>query len=121
MWRPKESTTYHHNLFLLPDQRISPRQPIVPALVVPNRSKPLNIPILESRVPKPEELVVISKPLLEATIRIGNLLNDCSAKWSLGGDIGEILNGVNVQPDHITILTNAEGSPDLDNKLEKFQ
>jgi len=42
----------------------------VPALVVPNRSKPLNIPILESRVPKPEELVVLSKPLLEATIKI---------------------------------------------------
>jgi len=93
----------------------------VPALVVPNRSKPLNIPILESRVPKPEDLVVLSKPLLEATIKIGNLLNDCSAKWALGGDIGEILNGVNVQPDHITILTNAEGCPEIGKKLAEFQ
>ena len=93
----------------------------MPAPVVPNRSKPLNIPILESRVPKPEELVVLSKPLLEATIKIGNLLNDCSAKWALGGDIGEILNGVNVQPDHIAILTTAEGCPEIGKKLAEFQ
>jgi hypothetical protein len=93
----------------------------MPALIVPNKSKPLNIPVFQSRIPKPEELVVLDKPLLEATIEVGNLLKDCPAKWALAGDIGEILNGVNVQPDHITILTNVAGCEEISKKLEGFQ
>jgi hypothetical protein len=93
----------------------------VPALIVPNKAKPLNIPVFQSRIPKPEELVVLDKPLLEATIEVGNLLKDCQAKWALAGDIGEILNGVNVQPDHLTILTNVAGCEEISKKLERFQ
>lgn len=93
----------------------------MPALNVPNKSKPLNIPIFQSRIPKPEELVVLNKPLLDATILLGNLLKDCQAKWALAGDIGEILNGVNVQPDHLTILTSIAGSEEISKKLERFQ
>lgn len=72
-------------------------------------------------MPKPEELVVLDKPLLEATIEVGNLLKDCKAKWVLAGDIGEILNGVNVQPDHLTIITNVVGCEEISKKLEGFQ
>ena len=93
----------------------------MPALVISNKSRPLNIPVFQSRIPKPEELVVLDKPLLEATIEVGNLLKDCKAKWALGGDIGEILNGVNVQPDHITILTNVVGCEEISTKLKGFQ
>jgi hypothetical protein len=93
----------------------------MPALIVPNKAKPLNIPIFQSRIPKPEELVVLDKPMLEATIELGNLLKDCQAKWALAGDIGEILNGVNVQPDHLTILTNVAGCEEISKKLEGFQ
>lgn len=92
----------------------------MPALVVPDKSKPLNIPVFQSRIPKPEELVVLDKPLLEATIEVGNLLKDCKAKWALAGDIGEILNGVNVQPDHLTILTNIAGCEEITKRLEGF-
>lgn len=93
----------------------------MPALILPNKSKPLNIPIFQSRVPKPEELVVLDKPLLEATLEVGKLLKDCQAKWALAGDIGEILNGVNVRPDHLTILTNLAGCEEVGKKLERFQ
>ena len=93
----------------------------MPALVIPDKSKPLNIPVFQSRIPKPEELVVLDKPLLEATIEVGNLLKDCQAKWALAGDIGEILNGVNVQPDHLTILTDVAGCEEIGKKLEGFQ
>jgi hypothetical protein len=93
----------------------------VPVLIVPNKAKPLNIPVFQSRIPKPEELVVLDKPLLEATIEVGNLLQDCKDKWALAGDIGEILNGVNVQPDHLTILTNVAGCEEISEKLEGFQ
>ena len=93
----------------------------MPVLIVPDKSKSLNIPVFQSRIPKPEELVVLDKPLLEATIEVGNLLKDCKAKWALAGDIGEILNGVNVQPDHITILTNVVGCEEISTKLKGFQ
>jgi hypothetical protein len=93
----------------------------VPALVIPNKAKPLNIPVFQSRIPTSEELVVLDKPLLDATIEVGNLLKDCHAKWALAGDIGEILNGVNVQPDHLTILTDAVGCEEIGKKLERFQ
>ncbi|TMI62398.1 hypothetical protein E6H12_05990, partial [Candidatus Bathyarchaeota archaeon] len=93
----------------------------MPVLIVPDKAKSLNIPIFQSRIPKPEELVVLDKPLLEATIQVGNLLKDCKAKWALAGDIGEILNGVNVQPDHITILTNVVGCEEISTKLKGFQ
>lgn len=93
----------------------------MPALVIPNNTKPLNIPVFQSRVPTPEELIVLDKPLLEATIQVGSLLKDCQAKWALAGDIGEILNGVNVRPDHLTILTNAAGCEEISEKLRRFQ
>lgn len=93
----------------------------MPALKVPNRSKVAEIPIIESRVPKPEELVVLTKPLLEATMRVGELLKGCSAKWAFAGDLGEILFGVNVQPDHLTILTTSAGCDELSKTLAAFQ
>ena len=93
----------------------------MPALKVPNRTRVAEIPLIESRVPRPDELVVLSKPLLEATIIIGELLKNCSAKWAFAGDLGEILFGVNVNPDHIVILTNSAGCDEITQSLAAFK
>jgi aminoglycoside-2''-adenylyltransferase len=75
--------------------------------------------IIESRIPKPEELVVLSKPLLDATITIGKALENCTNKWALSGDVAEVISGVNVQPDHVAILTTREGCKEIATKLER--
>ena len=78
------------------------------------------MPLIESRIPKPEELVVLSKPLLDATIVIGKALEHCNNKWAIGGDVSEVISGVNVQPNHIAILTTAAGCDEITNKLAKY-
>jgi len=93
----------------------------VPTLKVPNRQRVSPIALIERRIPTPEDLIVLAKPLLNATIRISHLLRGCSAKWALGGDIAEILLGVNVQPDDITILTTTEGCDEISSRLAIFQ
>jgi hypothetical protein len=93
----------------------------LPPLNVPNKPALATIPVIESRVPRPGELVVLSKPLLNATIRIGELLRGCHSKWALAGDVGEILFGVNVHPDHISILTTAAGCEEITEKLAAFR
>jgi hypothetical protein len=75
--------------------------------------------VIESRIPKPEELVVLNKPLLEATIAIGRALEDCTNKWALSGDVAEVISGVNVQPDHVTVLTTKEGCNEIVEKLAR--
>jgi hypothetical protein len=88
---------------------------------VPEKSRLASIPLIESRVPKPEEFVVLSKPLLDATIRIGEFLKDCQSKWAVAGDVGEILFGVNVRPDHIAVLTSTEGCDEIRSRLKGFE
>ena len=77
----------------------------MPALRLSDKPKHVSLPQIESRIPKPEELVVLSKPLLIATIMVGKALMDCTNKWAIGGDVAEVISGVNVHPDHIAILT----------------
>ncbi|SRR6266568_990794 len=92
----------------------------MPVLKLPDKPRPTSIPIIESRIPKPDELVVLGKPLLDATIVIGKSLAGCTNKWALGGDVAEVISGVNVQPDHITILTNRQGCDEIAGKLSKY-
>jgi len=77
--------------------------------------------VIESRIPKPEELVVLNKPLLDATMAVGKALEGSSNKWALSGDVAEIISGVNVQPDHIEILTTKEGCEEIATKLESYR
>ena len=86
-------------------------------LNVPNRTAAYLSGVHQDRLPKPEELIVLAKPLLDATVRIGELLRDLPIKWAMGGEIGEILMGVNVRPDHLTILTSADGCNQISAKL----
>jgi len=93
----------------------------MPALRLSDKPKYVSLPQIESRIPKPEELVVLSKPLLDATIMIGKVLMDCTNKWAIAGDAAEVISGVNVQADHIAILTTKEGCDEITRKLVKYQ
>ena len=93
----------------------------MPALRLSDKPKPIDLPQIQSRIPKPEELVVLSKPLLDATIIIGKALMDCKNKWAIGGDVAEVISGVNVQPNHITILSTKDGCDEVARKLAKYQ
>jgi len=93
----------------------------MPALRLSDKPRPVFQPLFESRIPKPEELVVLSKPLLDATITIGNALNDCTNTWALAGDVAEVISGVNVQADQIAIITNRKGCDEIAGKLARYQ
>ncbi len=93
----------------------------MPALRLSDKPKSTSLPQIESRIPKPEELVVLSKPLLDATIMIGKALMDCTNKWAVGGDIAEVISGVNVRPDHIAIITTRDGCEEIAKQLAKYQ
>ena len=93
----------------------------MPALRLSDKPKPISVPVIESRIPKPEELVVLGKPFLDATIIIGKALVDCVNKWALGGDVAEVISGVNVKPDHISILTTKRGCVEIAGKLARYQ
>jgi hypothetical protein len=93
----------------------------MPALRLSDKPRPVFQPVFESRIPKPEELVVLSKPLLDATITIGNALKDCTNTWALAGDVAEVISGVNVQADQIAIITNRKGCDEIAGKLARYQ
>jgi len=93
----------------------------LPALRLSDKPKPISLPHFESRIPKPEELVTLTKPLLDATIMIGKTLTNCTNKWAIGGDVGEVISGVNVQPSQIAILTTREGCDEITRNLAKYQ
>ncbi len=93
----------------------------MPVLKLSDKSKSFSIPHIESRIPKPDELVVLSKPLLDATITVGKALIDCMSKWAIGGDVAEVISGVNVKPDHIVVLTTREGVDEITRRIAKYQ
>lgn len=92
----------------------------MPALRLPDKPKSYSPFVIESRIPKPEELVVLNKRLLDATITIGKALEGCTRKWALGGDVAEVISGVNVEPDQLTILTTKDGCDEISRKLSKY-
>jgi hypothetical protein len=93
---------------------------LMPALRLPDKAKPASPLVIESRIPKPEELVVLNKRLLDTTIFVGKALEDCPNKWAISGDVAEVISGVNVEPDRVTILTNKEGCVEISGRLAKY-
>lgn len=93
----------------------------MPSLRLSNKPKPISLPQIQSRIPKQDELVVLSKPLLDATITIGKTLLDCTNKWAFGGDVAEVISGVNVQANHVSILTTRKGGDEIARKLAMYQ
>src|SRR5207245_10539609 len=92
----------------------------MPALRLSDKPKPIDLPQIQSRIPKPEEHVVLSKPLLDATIIIGKALMGCKNKWAMGGDVAEVVPDVNVQPVHITIRSVHDGCEEVARKLGTY-
>ena len=80
-----------------------------------------DVPILGSKVPQPDEIVMLSQPVLKAIIKLGEELKDAHAKWAVGGDAGEIMKGVNVHTDYIEILTTTEGTQEICTRLAEYQ
>jgi hypothetical protein len=72
-----------------------------------------DVPVMGSKIPSPEEIVILSPTLLAATIKIGRALKDVQFKWALGGDAGEVMLGVNVHPDLLEIVTTKDGTEEI--------
>src|SRR5947199_1385656 len=93
----------------------------MPALRLSDKPKSTLLPQNQSRIPKPEKLVVLSKRLLDATVTIGEALKDCTNKWAIAGEVAEVISGVNVQPNYIAILSTKDGCDEVARKLAKYQ
>jgi len=79
-----------------------------------------DLPVLGSRVPRPEEIVILPLPLLRATEKIGRVAKDAQAKWAFGGDAGEIIKGVNLHTDHLEIITTKAGTEEICKLLAEY-
>ena len=87
-----------------------------------NQNPPANIDVIPSRIPHPEEVVLVSQPILRtATKVLERLKNNIQAKWAVGGDAGEIMMGVNIDPDDLEILTTKEGCDEIWRSLVEYQ
>jgi hypothetical protein len=52
---------------------------------------------------------ILPQQLLKTMVKLGSLLKSSEEKWAIGGDAGEIVQGVAVTADHIEILTTKKG------------
>lgn len=77
--------------------------------------------MLPSKVPKPEDIVILSQPVLKALVKLADGLKDVPAKWAVGGDAGEIMKGVNVRTDFIEILTTRDGADQIYMAVPEWQ
>jgi hypothetical protein len=78
--------------------------------------------VIASKVPKPEEVVLVRQPVLKtATKLLERLKNSVQAKWAVGGDAGEVMMGVNVDSDYLEILTTKEGCDEICRELAEYQ
>ena len=92
-------------------------------LNAPGKSPPpgAGVDNIKTKVPTPDDMVVISQPLLKAATRLTvSLKNNVAAKWALGGDAGETMSGVNVSSDHLEVLTTKEGCEQICNVLKEY-
>ncbi|MDA4135789.1 MAG: hypothetical protein OK449_02160 [Thaumarchaeota archaeon] len=91
-------------------------------LNVPRKNPKPNVDIISSRVPTPDEMVVVSRPILSAVGKILPMLkNNVNAVWAVGGDAGEQMMGVNVKADYLEILTTKEGCDEIRQVLAEYQ
>lgn len=75
-----------------------------------------------SRVPKPEEIVLVPQPILKTSMKVLDRLKDnVRAKWAVGGDAGEVMSGVNVTPEYLEILTTKDGCDEICKELAEYQ
>ncbi len=70
------------------------------------------------RISKGSGTMILPQPLLKATVKVSALLADLDERWVIGGDIGELLLGVDVKADHLEIVTTRKGSEVIGAKLQ---
>ncbi len=90
-------------------------------LNIPGGNPRPDVPIMGSKAPKPEEIVILTRPVLKAVIKVGDALKDARAKWGIGGEAGEIMQGVNVHTDIIEVLTTKEGTSEICQLMSEYQ
>jgi hypothetical protein len=86
---------------------------------IPGRQN-LDIPVYESKVPKPEDVTILNPTLLKTVVMLGGELKDLGAKWAIGGDAGEIIKGVHLKTDYLEILTTKEGCGEICKLLAEY-
>lgn len=62
--------------------------------------------------------MVIKKAFIDGILAIYKKLNDSEVTWAVGGDLGEAMRRVEVEPDCIEILTNEEGIKKIFEKVK---
>lgn len=91
-------------------------------LRVPDKSRGPKIDVISSKVPTPDEVVIVPQPIMKAaSILASRLYPSIRAKWAVGGSAGEIMQGVNVKADHIEILTTKEGTQEIWDEMKEYQ
>ena len=80
---------------------------------VPGGKTQAEVPAVGSRVPRPEEIFLVPQPILKSLIKLGESLKGVQAKWAIGGDVGEMMKGVNVTADSIEIITTKAGAEEI--------
>ena len=89
-------------------------------LNLPNKRQGPVISVIPSRVPTPDEVVIVPPQILKVATTVSNRLTpNVHAMWAFGGDIGEQLLGVNVNSDHLEILTTTSGCEEICEELSE--
>ncbi len=66
-------------------------------------------------------LTIIQQQYIEALSTLHKKLDSEKVEWTIGGDLGEELVTVNVEPDCIEILTTKDGAEQITHALEEFK
>jgi hypothetical protein len=75
---------------------------------------------IPSKIPTPDEIVILSQPLLKAAVKVAERLNKVHANWAFGGDAGEIIMGVNTRAEYLEILTTKDGCEEICGALAEY-
>jgi hypothetical protein len=91
-------------------------------LNAPRKDPAPEIKVISSRVPSPEEVVLVPPQILKTATKLLGLVNgNVKAKWAISGDAAEVMMGVNVNADYIEILTTKEGCDEIDKILVDYR
>jgi len=78
-------------------------------------------PAASSKFTRPDKFVILPQHLLKAMVKLGGLLKGLDEEWAIGGDAGELVQGVYVPADHLEILTTKKGCEEMSAKLSTYQ
>jgi len=80
-----------------------------------------DIPTTGSKPTRADRFAILPQELLKAMVKLATLLKDLDEEWAIGGDAGELVQGVNVPADHLEILTTKKGCVAINTRLSSYQ